>query len=94
MKIAKELLSPIFHTSSGSQGLRNVFSAREFVWWYNGHPDCRDLPVDLSEVQYLPWCMVHERCAERVAAGELCFGAVHTGCCVLWHAYRGSDQLC
>jgi len=32
------------------QGLRNVFSAREFVWWYNGHPDYRDLPVDLSKV--------------------------------------------
>lgn len=32
------------------QGLRNVFSAREFVWWYNGHPDYRDLPLDLSAV--------------------------------------------
>ena len=25
-----------------------MFSAREFVWWYNGHPQYRDLPVDLS----------------------------------------------
>jgi hypothetical protein len=32
------------------QGAPNVLSAREFVWWYNGHPDCRDLPVDLSKV--------------------------------------------
>lgn len=23
---------------------RGVFSAREFVWWYNGHPDARHLP--------------------------------------------------
>lgn len=27
-----------------------VLSAREFVWWYNGHPDARHLPVDLSQV--------------------------------------------
>ena len=30
------------------QDLPGVFSAREFVWWYNGHPQYRDLPVDLS----------------------------------------------
>ncbi|CAI7780841.1 unnamed protein product, partial [Closterium sp. NIES-53] len=28
--------------------LRGVFSAREFVWWYNGHPDYANLPVDLT----------------------------------------------
>ncbi|CAI5996164.1 unnamed protein product [Closterium sp. NIES-65] len=28
--------------------LRGVFSAREFVWWYNGHPDYASLPVDLT----------------------------------------------
>jgi adrenodoxin-NADP+ reductase len=27
-----------------------VFSAREFVWWYNGHPDAAQLPVDLRGV--------------------------------------------
>ncbi len=27
-----------------------VLSAREFVWWYNGHPDARHLPIDLSKV--------------------------------------------
>jgi len=26
------------------EGARRVLSAREFVWWYNGHPDARDLP--------------------------------------------------
>ncbi|GJP41941.1 hypothetical protein CLOM_g1555 [Closterium sp. NIES-68] len=30
------------------ENLRGVFSAREFVWWYNGHPDYADLPVDLT----------------------------------------------
>lgn len=30
------------------EDLPGVFSAREFVWWYNGHPEYRDLPVDLS----------------------------------------------
>lgn len=29
------------------EGLGNCLSAREFVWWYNGHPDYVDLPVDL-----------------------------------------------
>lgn len=27
--------------------LIGVHSAREFVWWYNGHPDCRNLNPDL-----------------------------------------------
>ena len=30
---------------------RGVWSAREFVWWYNGHPDSRHLDVDLSGVR-------------------------------------------
>ncbi|GLJ30202.1 hypothetical protein SUGI_0597560 [Cryptomeria japonica] len=28
--------------------LAGIFSAREFVWWYNGHPDCTNLSVDLQ----------------------------------------------
>ncbi|GAX76390.1 hypothetical protein CEUSTIGMA_g3835.t1 [Chlamydomonas eustigma] len=34
----------------------NVFSAREFVWWYNGHPDAAHLPVDLKNVQSVAVC--------------------------------------
>ncbi|MCO5568897.1 hypothetical protein L7F22_022599 [Adiantum nelumboides] len=30
------------------ESLPGVFSARELVWWYNGHPDCANLPVDLQ----------------------------------------------
>ncbi|EPS70586.1 hypothetical protein M569_04174, partial [Genlisea aurea] len=30
------------------EGLVGVHSAREFVWWYNGHPDCRNLDPDLK----------------------------------------------
>ncbi|KAL3689133.1 hypothetical protein R1sor_015442 [Riccia sorocarpa] len=30
------------------EGLPGVHSAREFVWWYNGHPDCVNLPVNLK----------------------------------------------
>lgn len=30
------------------EDLRGVHSAREFVWWYNGHPDCRNLNPDLQ----------------------------------------------
>ncbi|WIA12056.1 hypothetical protein OEZ85_012135 [Tetradesmus obliquus] len=33
-----------------------VHAAREFVWWYNGHPDQRDLPVDLSRVESVAVC--------------------------------------
>lgn len=28
-----------------------MFSAREVVWWYNGHPDYRHLPVDLARAE-------------------------------------------
>ena len=31
--------------------LPGVLSAREFVWWYNGHPDYARLPVDLRNVR-------------------------------------------
>jgi hypothetical protein len=33
-----------------------VFAAREFVWWYNGHPDARDLPVSLADVESVAVC--------------------------------------
>lgn len=33
------------------QDLPGVLSAREFVWWYNGHPQYRELPVDLSRTR-------------------------------------------
>ncbi|PIA56338.1 hypothetical protein AQUCO_00700576v1 [Aquilegia coerulea] len=30
------------------EDLEGIYSAREFVWWYNGHPDCSDLDPDLK----------------------------------------------
>ena len=33
-----------------------VFAAREFVWWYNAHPDAAHLPVDLSKVETVAVC--------------------------------------
>ncbi|XP_021860291.2 NADPH:adrenodoxin oxidoreductase, mitochondrial isoform X2 [Spinacia oleracea] len=30
------------------EDLEGIHSAREFVWWYNGHPDCRNLAPDLQ----------------------------------------------
>ncbi|KAJ0986060.1 hypothetical protein J5N97_004416 [Dioscorea zingiberensis] len=30
------------------EDLGGVYSAREFVWWYNGHPDCKAMPLDLK----------------------------------------------
>ena len=38
------------------QELRGVLSAREFVEWYNGHPDAGELPVDLSSIQTVAIC--------------------------------------
>lgn len=35
------------HAAQDAQG---VMSAREFVWWYNAHPDAAQLKVDLSKV--------------------------------------------
>ena len=33
-----------------------MLSAREFVWWYNGHPDYKDLKLDLTQVQSVTIC--------------------------------------
>ncbi|GAB4833537.1 hypothetical protein Ancab_031780 [Ancistrocladus abbreviatus] len=30
------------------EDLEGIYSAREFVWWYNGHLDCRNLIPDLQ----------------------------------------------
>jgi adrenodoxin-NADP+ reductase len=38
------------------QDSHGVHAAREFVWWYNGHPDQRDLPIDLSRVESVAVC--------------------------------------
>jgi adrenodoxin-NADP+ reductase len=32
----------------GENTMRNVYSAREFVGWYNGHPEHRNLAPDLT----------------------------------------------
>ncbi|XP_010519696.1 PREDICTED: NADPH:adrenodoxin oxidoreductase, mitochondrial isoform X2 [Tarenaya hassleriana] len=31
------------------ENLKGIHSSREFVWWYNGHPDCRNLNPDLKK---------------------------------------------
>lgn len=35
---------------------KGVYAAREFVWWYNGHPDQQHLPIDLSKVESVAVC--------------------------------------
>lgn len=32
------------------ENLKGILSAREFVWWYNGHPDARNLDPDLKSI--------------------------------------------
>ena len=36
--------------------MRGVLSAREFVEWYNGHPDAQHLAVDLNSVRTVAIC--------------------------------------
>lgn len=38
------------------QNLAGVLSAREFVWWYNGHPEYADLNLDLSRIKNVAIC--------------------------------------
>ncbi len=38
------------------QNLAGVLSAREFVWWYNGHPEYANLQLDLSRIQSVAIC--------------------------------------
>jgi adrenodoxin-NADP+ reductase len=38
------------------QDSKGVYAAREFVWWYNGHPDQQDLPIVLSKVESVAVC--------------------------------------
>ncbi len=33
----------------GESSLSGIYSARQFVGWYNGFPDCADLAPDLSQ---------------------------------------------
>ncbi|KAL6753641.1 hypothetical protein V8C86DRAFT_2723128 [Haematococcus lacustris] len=35
---------------------QGVLSAREFVWWYNGHPDAQHLQLDLAAVRSVAVC--------------------------------------
>ena len=39
-----------------AQNLAGVLSAREFVWWYNGHPDYAKLQLDLSQISSVAIC--------------------------------------
>lgn len=38
------------------EDLPGVLSAREFVWWYNGHPSMAALPIDLRSVHSVAIC--------------------------------------
>ena len=38
------------------EDLPGVLSAREFVWWYNGHPAYADLPIDLARTTSVAVC--------------------------------------
>lgn len=49
-------LHTTFHIVICVQNGKGVLSAREFVWWYNGHPDAKDLPIDLRRVSSVAVC--------------------------------------
>lgn len=47
--------------------LAGIYSAREFVWWYNGHPDSNKLAPDVKSTDtvvvlgQVPLCLNHVR---------------------------------
>ncbi len=54
-RMAKTVLK--MHTAMWTlQKLAGVLSAREFVWWYNGHPEYANLQLDLSKIQSVAIC--------------------------------------
>jgi hypothetical protein len=74
---------PSRHVTHCLQGAKNVFSAREFVWWYNGHPDALKLPVDMSRVEGVAVCGIGAAplpAWSLVLLAELCIA-----CCCLAH---------
>ncbi|KAI3438904.1 hypothetical protein D9Q98_001319 [Chlorella vulgaris] len=66
--------------------LPGVLSAREFVWWYNGHPGYRDLPIDLSSTRSVAiaglgnvavdCARILLKAADEVAVTDICSHAV------------------
>ncbi len=44
-----------------------MYSAREFVWWYNGHPAYRDLPIDLTRTRSVAIAGLGNVAGERAA---------------------------
>lgn len=46
----------LFLLPACQQDSKGVYAAREFVWWYNGHPDQAHLPIDLSKVESVAVC--------------------------------------
>lgn len=47
---------PLTNTQPRPQDAPRVLSAREFVQWYNGHPDNATLPIDLSSITSVAIC--------------------------------------
>ena len=51
-----ELIICTIHMLCHIQDLAGILSAREFVWWYNGHPEYADLNLDLSRIRNVAIC--------------------------------------
>lgn len=71
----------------GGEGLAGSFSAPEFVGWYNGHPDFRDLEVDLSSSAAvivgngnvaLDVCRILAKSVDELSASDICEHALKT----------------
>ncbi|KAG1664304.1 hypothetical protein FOA52_005702 [Chlamydomonas sp. UWO 241] len=44
------------HLGVPGEHAANVLPARQFVWWYNAHPDMARVPLDLSRVESVAVC--------------------------------------
>lgn len=77
LTFSRQAFAPHCHICRTAQDARGVMSAREFVWWYNAHPDAAHLKVDLSKVgmisvllsgMFVPTCTAASQAARQCSS--------------------------
>ncbi|KAL7262989.1 hypothetical protein ACSBR1_001201 [Camellia fascicularis] len=67
LNFIEELCVPMVLKVLGIPGedLAGIHSAREFVWWYNGHPNCQYLALDLKNTDIAVILGQSSKCRKR-----------------------------
>lgn len=88
--------------------LKGIYSAREFVWWYNGHPDYSELAPDLKNMDTavvlgqgnvaLDVARILLRPTEELAKTDIASHAISaladSSIRFIFHSHVGFDLLC